>query len=91
MIKGPQLVSLLASNVSTEITTAEALRLVVWAIGLNGSRIKQVYLQVGTATVDGVSYIVATDEAVQAAISDLGVAPSGKPASVSTDGGSYRS
>ena len=83
VIKGPQLVSLLASNVSTEISTAEALRLVVWAIGLNGSRIKQVYLEVGAATVDGVSYIVATDEAVQAAISDLVVAPGGKPASVS--------
>jgi len=82
VVKGPQLVSLLAGNVSTEISTAEALKLVVWAIGLSGSKIKQVYLQAGTATVDGASYVVATDAAVQTAIKDLSVAP-GSPASVS--------
>ena len=83
VVKGPQLVSLLAGNVSTEISTTEALKLVVWAIGLNGSKIKQVYLQAGVATVDGASYVVATDEAVEAAIDDLAVAPGSKAASMS--------
>jgi LCP family protein required for cell wall assembly len=83
VIKAPQLVTLFASNVSTEISTTEALRLLLWAIGLNGSKIKQVYLQAGVATVDGASYVVATDEALQAAIRDLSVAPGSKPASVS--------
>jgi polyisoprenyl-teichoic acid--peptidoglycan teichoic acid transferase len=83
VVKGPQLVTLLAQNISTSIGTTDALKLIVWAIGLNGGKIKQVYLPASEAEIDGGSYLIATDEAVANAVHDLYVAPGAKASSIS--------
>src|SRR5665811_1068321 len=44
-LKIPELVQLIARNSSTDIKTAQALKLALWMIKLDGSRIKQVTLE----------------------------------------------
>jgi len=74
-IKVPQLVSLVARNVSTDIDTAPALQLAVWGLRLDRARIRQVTLAAETREIGGVSYVVATDEAMREAVRDLKTAP----------------
>lgn len=77
--KIPELVRLVARNSSTDITTAQALNLALWGVGLDGSRIKQVTLEAETREIGGASYVIATDEAIRRAVDDLLTAPSNTP------------
>ncbi|MHB9149384.1 MAG: LCP family protein [Thermoleophilia bacterium] len=82
-LKIPQLVQLLARNTSTDMTTAEGLnqvlKLALWGVRLDGSRIKQVTLEAETREMGGASYVIATDEAIRRAVDDLITAPSKSP------------
>lgn len=75
-LKIPELVQLVARNSSTDITTAQALKLARWGVGLDGSRIKQVTLEAETQEIGGASYVIATDEAIRRAVNELITAPS---------------
>lgn len=74
-LKVPELVQLVAQNVSTDVTTTEALRLALWGLRLDRTRINQVNLVAETRDIGGASYVVATDDAIREAVRDLVTAP----------------
>ena len=69
--KLPGLVSALFSNISTDLDANEILRLTKWGIGLNGDHIRGITLKGSTPTISGVSYVVATEEQLAHAVSQL--------------------
>jgi LCP family protein required for cell wall assembly len=66
--KLPSLVKSLFKNVSTEMSTAEVIKLAYWVVNLRGTQIKQVALPGDIKTVSGVSYVVSSDKSVQEAV-----------------------
>ncbi len=74
-LKMPELVQLVARNVSTDVTTTEALRLALWGLRLDRSRINQVNLVADTRDIGGASYVVATEDAIRAAARELVTVP----------------
>jgi LCP family protein required for cell wall assembly len=83
----PDIIQGIASNVSTDITTGQVLKLGLWGVGLNGARIKQVKLASTPDMIDGVSYVVASEQAIRDAGVELVTPPVGTSGS-GVDGGS---
>ena len=89
-LKIPSLVNVLARNVTTDMSTAQVLRLAVWGMRLQGGRVKQVELNVTTENIGGGSYVIASEDAIREAVRDLMTPPSSSSASApdTTDSGS---
>lgn len=71
----PGLVDALCDNVETTIGAQDMLELAYWGIGLDGSRIRQVSIAGDIQTVDGVSYVIPAEGAVEEAVDKLMTAP----------------
>ena len=66
--KLPSLVKSLFKNVSTEMSTAEVIKVAYWVVNLRGTQIKQVAIPGDIQTVSGVSYVVSSDKTIQEAV-----------------------
>jgi LCP family protein required for cell wall assembly len=66
----------LFSDAATDLTSDQILRLAYFGARLGGGHIRQVRMMGSTPTINGVSYVVATDEQVQQAITDYMTPPS---------------
>ena len=71
LFKLPGLTSALFSNVGTDLSAGDILKLAYWGLKLNGDRIRQVRITGDTPTIGGVSYVVASQEAIGQAVTDL--------------------
>jgi polyisoprenyl-teichoic acid--peptidoglycan teichoic acid transferase len=69
--KLPGLISSLFSNVATDLDANEIIRLAKWGIGLNGDGIRAISLRGSTPTINGVSYVVATEDQLAHAVDQL--------------------
>ena len=69
--KIPSVVSLLAQHVTTDLSTLDALSLSWWGVKLGMGQVKQVKLSTSDQYIGGVAYVIASPEAVQAAVDDL--------------------
>jgi LCP family protein required for cell wall assembly len=69
--KLPGLISALFGNVTTDLSANEILRLTTWGVGLNGDHIREIALKGSTPTINGVSYVVATQKQLADAVSRL--------------------
>jgi LCP family protein required for cell wall assembly len=69
-VKLPGLINALVSNVETTIKPMPLQKLALWAIRLDGSRIRQISVIGDTPTIDGESFVVAADGAVEDAVSN---------------------
>jgi LCP family protein required for cell wall assembly len=92
-VKLPGLINALVSNVETTIKPIPLQKLALWAIRLDGSRIRQISVIGDTPTIDGESFVVAADGAVEDAVSKLITPPvaSGSTGSAVSAGGSTTS
>ncbi|GAB4250167.1 MAG: hypothetical protein Kow00129_10990 [Thermoleophilia bacterium] len=78
--KLPEVVKLVLQNVETDLGTQDVLRLAYWGIRLGPDRIRQVSLEAGTDMIDGISYVIAGDDAIREAVDRLLEPPAGSPA-----------
>lgn len=69
--KLPGLISALFSNITTDLDANEILRLARWGIGLSGDNIRGITLHGSTPTIAGSSYVVATEEQMAGAVTQL--------------------
>ncbi len=83
-LKIPSLVDVLARNVTTDMSTNQVLRLAVWGMRLQGGRVKQVELSATTEDIGGGSYVIASDDAIRDAVSDLMAPPTASGAASDT-------
>lgn len=67
-VRLPSLVTSLFKNVRTEMTTNEVIKLAYWVMNLRGTQIKQVAIPGDIQTIEGVSYVVSSDGAIQGAV-----------------------
>ncbi len=67
-LKLPALVKSLFGNIISDLSANEFLKLAYWAVGLEGSRIKMASVVADIGTVDGVSYVLASDKEKAAAV-----------------------
>jgi polyisoprenyl-teichoic acid--peptidoglycan teichoic acid transferase len=67
-IKLPGLVSSLFKNVATDLDANEVLKLAYWAVKLDGNRMRRISLIGDAEEVDGVAYVLATDNAIANAV-----------------------
>lgn len=70
-LKLPELVSLVASNVETSLTTREILSLAWFGLRLDGARIKSVKLEGDDKVVGGVDYLIYDDDEVRARVQEF--------------------
>jgi LCP family protein required for cell wall assembly len=79
MFKLPGMVSAIFSNVSTDLTTGEILKLAYWAVNLDSNRVKQISITGETPMIGSQSVVVATKETmvecVNAFLSAPGMGP----------------
>ena len=66
--KLPGLIKALFKNVDTDLSANDFLKLAYWGVKLNGDRIKQVSLVSGTQTIDDISYVIASEDEIEAAV-----------------------
>ncbi len=66
--KLPSLIKALFKNVDTDLSANDILKLAYWGIKLNGDRIKQVSLVSDTQTIDDISYVIASEDEIEAAV-----------------------
>lgn len=78
-LKLPSLIDSTFDNVDTDLSATDILRLSWWGVHLDGSRMKMATLVTSTGTVNGVSYVLATDEQLAAAAEDFITPPPGNP------------
>jgi LCP family protein required for cell wall assembly len=69
--KVPGLISSLFGNITTDLDANEIIRLTKWGVGLSGDGIRGITLRGSTPTINGVSYVVATEEQLATAVSRL--------------------
>jgi len=74
----PGVVDALFHNLRTTLSTNEILKLAYWGIRLDGSRIRQVSVTGDIQTIDGVSYVIPAQGAVEEAVRKLMTPPSGE-------------
>ncbi len=82
--KLPGLISALFSNISTDLGANDILRLAYWAVGLDGSRMRQVSLVGDTQTIDDISYVVVTERTLANAVAAFVTPPGGDEGSSTT-------
>ncbi len=73
--KVPELVSLVASNIRTDLTTNEILSLAFFGLGLEGTRIKSVKLEGAGDTIGGVDYLIYDDDQVRSVVQEFVTPP----------------
>ena len=73
--KLPSLINALFKNVDTDLSANDILKLAYWGVRLNGDRIKQVSLVADTQTIDGISYVIASDRQIAAAVTASRTSP----------------
>lgn len=88
-LKLPGLISAFFDNAATDLGTNDFLKLAWWGVRLDGSRIRQVVLRSSTSTIDGVSYVIAGDEKIAAAVDELLTVPGSQsmPETIEADSG----
>lgn len=78
-LKLPSLIDSTFDNVDTDLSANDILRLSWWGVHLDGSRMKMATLVVSTGTINGGSYVLATDRQLAAAAKDFITPPPGNP------------
>jgi LCP family protein required for cell wall assembly len=73
--KLPSLIDALFSNVDTDLSAEEIIRLAYWAVNLEGNRTRMDTIVASTGTIDGVSYVLASDAQIAAAAEGFLTAP----------------
>lgn len=84
-LKVPELANLVANNLSTTLTTNDVIKLAFWGLRLDGGRVKQISLEGDSQQIDGIWYVLVTDEQLQSAVSAYRTAPTEEVASSATD------
>jgi hypothetical protein len=69
--KLPGLISALFQNIATDLDANEILRLAKWGISLSGDSIRGITLRGSTPTINGASYVVATEDQMASAVTQL--------------------
>lgn len=82
--KLPKVISALFKNIATDLGANDIVKLAYWGIGLDGSRIRQVSIVSGTDTIDGISYVVATDTVIANAVEAFLTVPTPGSSSAAT-------
>jgi len=92
-LKLPGLINALADNVKTTIKAMELQKLALWAVGLDGSRIRQISITGDTPTIGLESFVVPEEGAVEEAVDKLVTPPAanGSDGSIATAGGTTTS
>ncbi len=67
-LKLPTLIKSLFGNVTSDLSANEFIKLAYWAVGLGGDRMKMASMPAGVGTVDGISYVLASDKQKAAAV-----------------------
>ena len=67
----PGLISSTFANVDTDLTANQLLQLAYWAVNLDGDRIKMASIVTSTGTLDGISFVLATDQQLRSAVKDF--------------------
>lgn len=87
-LKLPGLIGAFFDNVATDLGTNEFIKLAWWGIRLDGGRIRQVTLRGSTQTIGGGSYVVASKEKIEEAVTAFLTPPEpSAPVAVADDGG----
>ncbi len=81
--KMPTLISSTFENVDTDLSADQVIKLAWWGIGLEGSRMKMATLVTRTGTLNGISFVLATDKQIADAVHDFLTPP--QETSVDTD------
>ncbi len=84
VLKLPGLISALAKNVETTISAMQLQKLALWAVRLDGSRIRQISITGDTPMIGDVSYVVAAPGAVEEAVTQLITPPAATGSTAST-------
>ncbi len=74
-IKLPGLITALFDNIDTDLSANEFLKLAYWGVKLDGTRMHQAKLGGEIKTIDGSSYVVADDDAIESAVRDFFTEP----------------
>jgi LCP family protein required for cell wall assembly len=83
----PGVIDALFDNLRTTLGTTDILKLAYWGVKLEGSRIRQVSLIGDIKTVDGVSYVIPAEGALEEAVKKLMTPPSATSAGQTTASG----
>ena len=83
--KMPTLISSTFANVDTDLSANDLIKLAWWAVGLDGSRMKMATLITSTGTIDGISFVLATEGQLTSAIDDFLTPPDTTPEDQQTD------
>jgi LCP family protein required for cell wall assembly len=81
--KIPSLVKALFSNLDTDLSATELIKLGYWIMKLDSGRIKQAEIKAGTGTIHGIFYVLPTDAELSAAVQDF-YTPPGQTAGTTT-------
>jgi LCP family protein required for cell wall assembly len=74
-IKLPGLIKALFSNIDTDLSANEFLKLAYWGVKLDGTRMRQAKVGGSIQTIDSTSFVVATDAALKSAVTDFFTEP----------------
>lgn len=74
-LKVPEIAGLVAQNVTTSLYTNDVISLAFWVLRLDGSRMKQLSLNASTEDIDGVSYVIASEDSIAKVVSEYKTAP----------------
>jgi LCP family protein required for cell wall assembly len=74
-LKVPKLIKALFSNLDTDLSANELIKLAYWVMKLDGGRIKQAEIKAKTGMIHGIFYVLPTDEELAAAVEDFYTPP----------------
>jgi len=69
--KMPTIIDSTFSNVDTDLSANELIKLAWWGVGLEGSHMKMATFITSTGTLNGISYVLATDDQLAEAVADF--------------------
>jgi LCP family protein required for cell wall assembly len=74
-LKVPKLIKALFSNLDTDLSANELIKLAYWVMKLDGGRIKQAEIKAKTGMIHGIFYVLPTDEELASAVEDFYTPP----------------
>ncbi len=74
-LKVPKLIKALFSNLDTDLSANELIKLAYWVMKLDSGRIKQAEIKAKTGMIHGIFYVLPTDEELAAAVQDFYTPP----------------
>ncbi len=83
-LRVPSLIKALFSNLDTDLSANDIIKLAYWAMKLDGTRIKQAEIKAKTGMIHGAFFVQPTDEELAAAVQDFYTPP--VPAAVAAAG-----